>query len=1592
MAQYVSGRQPFLNVGIPGITTNTPVLDITGRVGIGTTNPTADLDLSTLRIRQSIFDVNNFSGNLGYFLTKDATGLKWVEVPPINTNAILVAEDGNILGVSSFIGINIRSNSPNNVSVSTNTDNTQIANINIDFDWIKTSDNSGLFTSKNIGIGTTNPTSKLWVDGDGRFTGVVTANEFKGLSGFVTSFDTTNLKVSGISTFVGLATFTSVGIGTTAVIGSDVLTIVGNTRIGGQNDIFRVGNGITMSNGIITATTFSGKFLDFEGIIVSGIATINTGIVTSLTVSGVTTINSGIVTSLRVSGIATINTGIVTSLTVSGVTTINTGIVTSLTVSGVTTINTGIVTNLSVSGVTTINSGIVTSLRVSGIATINTGIVTSLTVSGVTTINTGIVTSLTVSGVTTINTGIVTNLSVSGVTTINTGIVTSLRVSGISTFVGLATFTSVGIGTIAVIGSDKLTIIGDTRIGGQNDIFRVGNAITMSSGIITATTFSGKFLDFENIIVAGIATINTGIVTSLRVSGISTFVGLATFTSVGIGTIAVIGSDKLTIIGDTRIGGQNDIFRVGNAITMSSGIITATTFSGNFLEFVDISVSGIASINTGIVTSLSVSGIATINSGIVTSLSVSGVTTINTGIVTNLSVSGVTTINSGIVTSLRVSGIATINTGIVTSLSVSGVTTINTGIVTSLTVSGIASINTGIVTSLTVSGIATINTGIVTSLTVSGVTTINTGIITSLSVSGIASINTGIITSLSVSGISTFVGLATFTSVGIGTTNTTSKLWVDGDGYFVGVVTASNFYVGTQLVGGSISGTDIVGTALSISGISTFGNTSIGIKIDGTTGIITSNTGTAVTFFGNLTGTASTASFATTAFSLQGFNINTTTVGFATTATNLGAGNTGSLPFQNSPGITSFLSAPETPNQVLIYDTGTNKPKWGSVTENGGAINGITVRDEGTNTFNTITTLDIFGNNITATSDSAGIASIRVSDNLVGTALSISGISTFGNSTTGIKIDGTTGIITSNTGTAVTFVGNLSGTASTASFAGTAFSLQGFNLSTSVVGFATTATNLGAGNTGSLPYQKASGITTFLDAPAVSDQVLLYDTNLKAPKWSKVGLGTNTTGNYVKEIYGTTGEIQLTPSATGAGVTHKIGFVQNPTIQGTLQVNQDLNIFGNLSIGGTINRIIVQDLVIENKDIVLGFTTVGFGITIIEVSTDFTANGGGIAIASTIGTPLVNLNSVGFESNPPTYKKIMWFGAAGGPAGTAFAGLATDAWLSNYAFGIGTTAMSNGTRFAAGNVTIGQDDITAVRNINSTGISTFGNSTTGIKIDGTTGIITSNTGTAVTFFGNLTGTASTASFAGTAFSLQGFNSSTTIVGFATTATNLANGSQGSLPYQNSSGITSFLDATTTPDQVLVYDTGTNKPKWAPVTGTGAISGITINNDPNTDASRFLLFTDATSGTVGSQNVSSTKLVFNPSSGSLGIGTTSPSTPLQVDRYGVKTVFGTFVATAGITTDIDAFRISTTNFKTAEYTVHIQSSSSIQAQKVLVMQNGTSAFSQEYAIMYEPTFMVSIGATVSGTSCKLQFTPESGISGLMTYRFTRETML
>lgn len=102
--------------------------------------------------------------------------------------------------------------------------------------------------------------------------------------------------------------------------------------------------------------------------------------------------------------------------------------------------------------------------------------------------------------------------------------------------------------------------------------------------------------------------------------------------------------------------------------------------------------------------------------------------------------------------------------------------------------------------------------------------------------------------------------------------------------------------------------------------------------------------------------------------------------------------------------------------------------------------------------------------------------------------------------------------------------------------------------------------------------------------------------------------------------------------------------------------------------------------------------------------------------------------------------------------------------------------------------------------------------------------------------------------------------------------------------------------------------------------------------------------------------------------------------------------GQFTVGAGAA-DIDSFDYSSYDYKTAEYILHFEDSAgNIQACKCFIMQNNTTSFIQEYAIMFDPYRIVNLTTTISGTDVKLQATPESGITGIVTYRFNRGTML
>ena len=57
-----------------------------------------------------------------------------------------------------------------------------------------------------------------------------------------------------------------------------------------------------------------------------------------------------------------------------------------------------------------------------------------------------------------------------------------------------------------------------------------------------------------------------------------------------------------------------------------------------------------------------------------------------------------------------------------------------------------------------------------------------------------------------------------------------------------------------------------------------------------------------------------------------------------------------------------------------------------------------------------------------------------------------------------------------------------------------------------------------------------------------------------------------------------------------------------------------------------------------------------------------------------------------------------------------------------------------------------------------------------------------------------------------------------------------------------------------------------------------------------------------------------------------------------------------------------------------------------------MNDGTTAYAQEYAIMYNNDLLVSVGASITSGTCELLWTPQTGVTGIVTYRVVRETML
>ena len=152
------------------------------------------------------------------------------------------------------------------------------------------------------------------------------------------------------------------------------------------------------------------------------------------------------------------------------------------------------------------------------------------------------------------------------------------------------------------------------------------------------------------------------------------------------------------------------------------------------------------------------------------------------------------------------------------------------------------------------------------------------------------------------------------------------------------------------------------------------------------------------------------------------------------------------------------------------------------------------------------------------------------------------------------------------------------------------------------------------------------------------------------------------------------------------------------------------------------------------------------------------------------------------------------------------------------------------------------------------------------------------------------------------------NTGSIFVGKATTSTNIDGGAAGSLPYNTAAGITALL-AIGTAGQLLTVNAGSNAPQWSS-TATLVVgfaenaNNVRITNDIATATPQFLTFVGTSTGFTGVKTAATTSLVYVPGTTRFGIGTGTPTATLDINGTvsisGVTTVTNTTNASSTAT--------------------------------------------------------------------------------------------
>jgi len=105
--------------------------------------------------------------------------------------------------------------------------------------------------------------------------------------------------------------------------------------------------------------------------------------------------------------------------------------------------------------------------------------------------------------------------------------------------------------------------------------------------------------------------------------------------------------------------------------------------------------------------------------------------------------------------------------------------------------------------------------------------------------------------------------------------------------------------------------------------------------------------------------------------------------------------------------------------------------------------------------------------------------------------------------------------------------------------------------------------------------------------------------------------------------------------------------------------------------------------------------------------------------------------------------------------------------------------------------------------------------------------------------------------------------------------------------------------------------------------------------------------------------------------------------------GVTSQSITFTGSAGSAQVIQTYAVGSADC--TEFTLHVTSGSNIQAQKLLVMDNGASVNFNQYAVMYSGNKLIDFSADLSGGNVRIKATPETGVSGSITIKSIKQVI-